>query len=216
MLTVILVYSCGSETKTDDLNASETKTGDLYAVKTSFGLGDALDGRIEKMDYEGIVVIKLDDGTEMDAYCEKKLFSQLRGGMKLEITKIENTEEWKVVRIIEEDLIDEETKTQETTAQIIGKFVDEDSGKPLQINIHTFLIDYPEGQTYAEEVEFDSLCDKIEWKFEYDSTKAFIMTIENVVPGTYSLVERDLGVVATAYGVKPGKVVDLRVINVKK
>ncbi len=111
-------------------------------------------------------------------------------------------------------------QTQETTAQVIGKFVDEGSGKTLRIEIYAYTIDYPEGITSAAKVEFDSLISKIEWKFEYDSTKAFMMTFENAVPGTYSLLgrlgRRDLGLFTTVYGVEPGKVVDVGVITVKK
>jgi hypothetical protein len=90
VLVCVWVTGCGSP----------NKTGKLVGVQTSFGLGDALDGRIDKQDFGGVVYVKLDDGTEVKAIWHKRLGTDFIGGMELEIAPTEDPDYWEVVRIV--------------------------------------------------------------------------------------------------------------------
>ena len=90
MLVSGLVTGCGSP----------NETGKLVGVQASFGLNDALDGGIDKADFGGVVSVELDDGTKVQAIWDKKLGTDFKGGMELEIAPTEDPDYWKVVRIV--------------------------------------------------------------------------------------------------------------------
>jgi hypothetical protein len=85
------IVSCGSP----------NKTGELVGVKVSIGFDDFADGVINKADFGGIVIVKLEDGTEVNAIWDKKFGEEFMGGMKLEIEPTKDANYWKVIRIIE-------------------------------------------------------------------------------------------------------------------
>lgn len=95
-LVVLLLAGCGGAPPTPT-----PVTGVLVGVQVSSSLDDAADGVFEDVDFAGVVIVELDDGTSVDAVCDEELWSQLRGGQKLEITPIEDSDYWKVVRIVD-------------------------------------------------------------------------------------------------------------------
>lgn len=44
---------------------------------------DIADGVIEQVNFGGVVIIELEDGSQVDAILNKTLWSQVKGGMKL-------------------------------------------------------------------------------------------------------------------------------------
>ena len=92
VLICLLVVSCGTR----------TETGVLVGIRATFALGDLIDDQvIQDMDFEGIVVVELDDGTRVEAVCDEEIWSQLQGGQRLEIAPIKDSDYWKVVRIVD-------------------------------------------------------------------------------------------------------------------
>ena len=92
-LTAALVVGCGPR----------TETAVLVGVKASFGLDDAMgDGLTnEDIEFAGVVVLERGDGSRVEAICDKELWPQLRGEQTLEIAPIEDSDSWKVIRIVE-------------------------------------------------------------------------------------------------------------------
>jgi hypothetical protein len=76
-----------------------------------------------------------------------------------------------------------------TMAQIKGKFVDKDTGRPLQITPRFFII-HPKDITVDEEAELSAAFHAQKVKTETDSSGAFSIVIINVVPGKYALFTR--------------------------
>ena len=79
-----------------------TKTGTLVRISITFGLDDAMNGEIENIEYGGTVVVELNDGTEVDAVCDKEICSKLRGGQTLRSAPTDS-EVWKVIEIVDEN-----------------------------------------------------------------------------------------------------------------
>jgi len=101
-----------------------------------------------------------------------------------------------------------------TMAQIKGKFVDKDTGRPLQITPLLWLT-YPKDITADEEAELNAAFHASKVKKETDSSGAFSIVIVNVVPGKYALLTRRYGMLTPEFAVSPGEVVDLGTIEVK-
>ena len=99
-LVVLLLAGCGGAPPTSTPTPTPV-TGVLVGVQVSFSLDDAADQVLEAVDFAGVVVVELDDGTRVDAVCDEELWSQLQGGQRLEITPIEGSDYWKAVRIVD-------------------------------------------------------------------------------------------------------------------
>jgi len=104
MLTVLIIFLVTSCIHDKKVTSPQTKIGTLIGVKASFGLNEAMKGELKNVKYEGIVIVKLDDGTEVNAVCDKELYSKLRGGQRLKIIPI-NSEVWKVIEIINTEAV---------------------------------------------------------------------------------------------------------------
>ena len=81
--------------------SAETKVGTLVAYKASFSGSDLTDGQLDSLEFAGVVVVELDDGTRVDATVRNDLAEVLQGGDRLEIAPLEESEYWEVVRIVE-------------------------------------------------------------------------------------------------------------------
>ena len=101
-----------------------------------------------------------------------------------------------------------------TMAQIKGKFVDKDTGRPLQITPLLWLT-YPEDITEDEKAKLSVAFHAQKVKTETDSSGAFSIVIVNVVPGKYALLTRRYGMLTPDFAVSPGEVVNLGTIKVK-
>jgi len=80
----------------------KTDKGELYAVSVSFGLNDALDGRIDKSKYEGTITLKKTNGEEIEALCEPALFKSLRGGQTIKVQFDKELDAWVAIKIIKD------------------------------------------------------------------------------------------------------------------
>jgi hypothetical protein len=80
----------------------ETQRGKLVGVKASFGLGEAMQGEVQDIDFLGVVIVELDDGIRVEARVDKALAEQLRGGDMIVIERVEGEgeEAWRVVEIL--------------------------------------------------------------------------------------------------------------------
>lgn len=76
------------------------KTGKLVGIKASTSLG-ALHGKMNKIEYAGVVIIQLGDGTKIDAFCPKSLADSLKGGQQLKIRKLDSAN-WIVYGIVKD------------------------------------------------------------------------------------------------------------------
>jgi len=75
--------------------------GTLIGLEVTMNFSDIADGVIEQVNFGGVVIIELEDGSQVDAILNKTLWSQVKGGMKLEIATTSDPDYWKVVRIVE-------------------------------------------------------------------------------------------------------------------
>jgi hypothetical protein len=80
---------------------SSNKVGKLVGVEFSMGLSDIADGVIDEANFGGIVIVELDDGTQVRAIWDKSLGDEVTGGMKLEIAPTDDPDMWIVVKIVE-------------------------------------------------------------------------------------------------------------------
>jgi hypothetical protein len=106
VVIIFLVSSCGTR----------TKTGAVVGAGMVLNLDHLDDTKrvVKDMDFSGkTVLVELEDGTRFDAVCDEKLWPRLQVGQKLEITPIEGSKYWKVVRII-----DTPAKTTEPIMQV--------------------------------------------------------------------------------------------------
>jgi len=88
---IFIIYFCG---------CSKTEKGELVGESVSISLDEAINADIKNMYYQGTVIIKLDDGSEVKALCKKEMVDNLRGGQILEI-KYDNTlKNWVVKKIL--------------------------------------------------------------------------------------------------------------------
>jgi hypothetical protein len=101
-----------------------------------------------------------------------------------------------------------------TMAQIKGKFVDKDTGRPLQIT-PLLLLTHPKDITEDEQAELSAAFHAQKVKKETDNSGAFSIVIVNVVPGKYALFTKRYGILTPDFAVSPGEVVDLGTIKVK-
>ena len=83
------------------IGCSPNKVGKLIGVKATMSLSDALDGVFDNANFDPIVIVKLDNGTEVEAIWDKSLGGEVTGGMKLEIAPTDDPDFWKVIRIVE-------------------------------------------------------------------------------------------------------------------
>jgi hypothetical protein len=60
-----------------------TKVGTLIGLEVTMNFSDIADGVIEQVNFGGVVIIELEDGSQVDAILNKTLWSQVKGGMKL-------------------------------------------------------------------------------------------------------------------------------------
>jgi hypothetical protein len=65
-------------------------------VTASFDAGDASDGLISNMYYEGELILEKADGEKVNALCDTSLIGDIRGGngLKLHLTKISKNGRW--------------------------------------------------------------------------------------------------------------------------
>ncbi len=81
---------------------SSNKIGKLVSFEASFTSSDIQeDGSLSKLNFSGIVIVELDDGTRVRAIWDNSLGDQVTGGMELEIAPTDDPELWKVIRIVE-------------------------------------------------------------------------------------------------------------------
>ena len=102
----------------------------------------------------------------------------------------------------------------EDMAQIKGVFVNDATGRPLQITPRLFVI-YPKGITPEEEADFSAKFNAQKVKTETDSSGAFSIEIVDVAPGQYALFTRKHGIITPDFKVSPGEIVNLGIIKVK-
>jgi hypothetical protein len=57
--------------------------GTLIGLEVTMNFSDIADGVIEQVNFGGVVIIELEDGSQVDAILNKTLWSQVKGGMKL-------------------------------------------------------------------------------------------------------------------------------------
>ena len=83
--------------------SSNTKTGKIVGYHASFSLQEALEGEIKDLDFGGILIIELDDGTLVDAIWDNNLgdLEDLVGGQEVEITPTDDPDYWKVTKVFE-------------------------------------------------------------------------------------------------------------------
>ncbi len=81
--------------------SSDTEVGTVVAFQVSFGLSDLADAQLDSVEFAGIVVVELDDGTRIDAAVSNDLAEVLRRGDKVEVAPVEDSEYWEVVRRVE-------------------------------------------------------------------------------------------------------------------
>lgn len=81
------------------IGCNRAKTGKLVGVQASVNADDLFKGKIEKMDFAGIVIVELKDGTRVEAICDKEMWSKLRGGQMLKIAPVDS-DVWKVIEIV--------------------------------------------------------------------------------------------------------------------
>ncbi len=89
-ILVLAITTCSAD-------EPETQTGELVGVQVEFSLDEAMEGEIEKMDFWGVVIVELDDGSQVDATVDKALARQLKGGDMVVIEAVEGSEMWQVV-----------------------------------------------------------------------------------------------------------------------
>ena len=75
----------------------ETQIGTLEGVQASFSLDEALDGEISQVDFWGVVIVALEDGTRVDAAVTNELADVLKGGDRLEVIPVEGSDYWEVI-----------------------------------------------------------------------------------------------------------------------
>jgi hypothetical protein len=92
---VILLGGCAQKIE------PETRTGKLVGVQVNFSLDDAMQGEINQVDFWGVVIVELDDGSKVDAAVDNDLAQILRGGDMLVIESVEGSEIWKVIGLAE-------------------------------------------------------------------------------------------------------------------
>ncbi len=80
----------------------ERKVGKLVGYKASFSLNEATKGEIKDMDFGGVLILELEDGSKVNAAVDKSLIPTLKGGDMLTIEAIDDPEvPWKVIGLAE-------------------------------------------------------------------------------------------------------------------
>lgn len=92
VLILLAMISCGS-------SEPETKTGKITGVRVNFSLDDMADGVIEDMNFWGVVIVELEDGSKVDAAVDEELAKTLKGGDVVVIQATDDPEMWKVLRL---------------------------------------------------------------------------------------------------------------------
>lgn len=95
MVGMVGFAACGGGTREE--------VGTLIGFSASFGLDEAMSGEIEEIDFGGILILELDDGTEVRAQAAQVFVSdELTGGDRFRIEFDEETEIWTVVEALDE------------------------------------------------------------------------------------------------------------------
>lgn len=104
----IVLAACGSgtdnevDTSYDEVEETREAIGTLVGFKASMGFGDAADGVVDDMDFGGVLVLELEDGTEVDAVAGQEIVDgELTGGARYLIEFDEVTETWRVIEQLE-------------------------------------------------------------------------------------------------------------------
>jgi len=92
IISLLLMISC----------AKPINQGKVVGVTASFDVGDASDGLISNMYYEGELILEKADGEKVNALCDTSLIGDIRGGQWVEIAFDKDLEKWKVVAIVKE------------------------------------------------------------------------------------------------------------------
>jgi len=77
------------------------KVGTLVGAEVTMDFSDLADGVIEQINFGGIVIVELDDGTTVRAVWDRSLADEPIGGMKLEIAPTSDPDYWKVLRVVD-------------------------------------------------------------------------------------------------------------------
>lgn len=77
------------------------QVGTLTGVNISMDLSALQDGVTDEVNFGGIVIVELDDGTTVEAIWDRSLGDQIVGGMKLLVAPTSDPDFWKVLRIME-------------------------------------------------------------------------------------------------------------------
>ncbi len=140
MIVTFLMSSCG-----------KTETGTLVGVSAASVLDEAKIVELENIDYRGTLLVKLDDGSEVNALCNKELWSKLQGGQKLEIAPTDS-EFWKVIEILEEEKPKDDTEKK--TVIVTGRLLKEDGSAFSNASVSLLVVrgskDEKEKIEYAE------------------------------------------------------------------
>jgi len=94
-VTFVVFAACGGETREE--------VGTLVGFSASMGLNDAMSSEIERIDFGGVLILELDDGTEVRAQAAQEFVTdELTGGDRYRIEFNEETEIWTVVGWLDE------------------------------------------------------------------------------------------------------------------
>ena len=95
LVAIVVFAACGGGTREE--------VGTLVGFSGSFGLDEAQSGVIEDIDFGGILILELDDGTEVRAQAAQAFVTdELTGGDRFRIEFDEETEVWTVVERLNE------------------------------------------------------------------------------------------------------------------
>ena len=75
----------------------ESMFGTLEGVQASFSLEDASSGEISQVDFWGVVIVALEDGRRVDATVTNAQADTLKGGDRLEVVPVDDSEYWRVI-----------------------------------------------------------------------------------------------------------------------
>ncbi|MGD8307033.1 MAG: hypothetical protein PVF17_10290 [Ignavibacteria bacterium] len=106
-------------------------------------------------------------------------------------------------------------QTDETTVQITGKFVNENTGLPVQLDVELWCklggLDLTEEEIKA----FVKADNKSETTVSYDSTGSFIINITNAIERMCYLEDSE-GKLSDFFKIIPGEIIDLGEIKVNR
>lgn len=95
-LVAVVAAGCGGGSE------AREEVGTLVGFKASMDLADASAGAVDDMEFGGVLVLELDDGSEVEAVAPPEIVDgELTGGDRYRIELDEETEVWTVVEQVD-------------------------------------------------------------------------------------------------------------------